>query len=86
MKRTIRQTLMVETEEISFLIDRSSNDYIMCPECGGESFMLRPEKLAEATQIPAREIYRLVESGSVHFLERDGVFVCLTSLLGREEK
>ena len=86
MKRTIRQTLLVETEEISLLIDRSSNDFMICPECGGESFMLRPEKLAEATQIPAREVYRSVENGSVHFVERDGVFVCLTSLLGREEK
>lgn len=45
--------------------------------------MLAPETIAAATVIGAREIYRQIEAGTVHFIEISGnrVFVCLKTLL-----
>lgn len=44
--------------------------------------MVSPEKMHEAVGLPVREIWRAVESGSVHFVETQGgeLLVCVRSL------
>lgn len=86
MKRKIRQTVLIETEQISILFDRTKQDFMFCQKCEIESVMLPPEKIVEVTDFKIREIYRLIESERVHFIENEKVFVCLESLLNKENK
>lgn len=42
--------------------------------------MTTPQVAAILTQFTEREIFRLIETGKVHFVETDKVLVCLKSL------
>src|SRR5687767_6474792 len=86
MKRTKTTEIIIETDEV-FVVRgvavpsaRPVNRW--CAGCGADSAMLAPEAAARATGTSARQIYRLVEAGRVHFAETpDGaLFVCLSSL------
>jgi hypothetical protein len=72
----------VETEEIVVVRVRATC-MAWCPGCSAEVVMARPEAAAARAGLRVREIYRLVEAGSVHFLESaDGtVLVCVDSLV-----
>lgn len=85
MRKLIRRMVIVENEQKTILVDRKSLDFMVCPQCKSESLMLQPEKITEATDIPIREIYRLIESKQVHFIEREKIFICLESLLKQEK-
>lgn len=85
MKKRIRQTVLIETEQISILFDRSKQDFMFCEKCKAESVMLTPERIAEVTSFQIREIYRLVEAGKIHFVEAGKIFVCLEGLLNQEK-
>jgi predicted RNA-binding Zn-ribbon protein involved in translation (DUF1610 family) len=63
--------LLPETEEI-----------FACPTCGAEEMMIAAESAASVFGFSRRDIYRLVEAGTVHFLETDEgiLFVCPKSL------
>lgn len=63
--------LLPETEEI-----------IACPECVGDEVMVAAETAASVFGFSRREVYRMIEAGTVHFLEtNEGVlFVCRKSL------
>ena len=46
--------------------------------------MISPDAAAAIAALTVRSIYRLVESGEVHFIEEpNGVLVCVGSLLER---
>lgn len=81
MKKRVRQTVLIETEQVSILLDRSGHELSFCAKCSSGSAMLSPEQIARLTDISIREIYRLVESDRVHFVDQEKVFVCLDSLL-----
>ncbi len=51
-----------------------------CPTCKTMSEMATPQLAAVLTHTMEREIYRLVETGRVHFVETDRVLMCLESL------
>ena len=53
-----------------------------CPTCAAAVVMLTPENAIGVAGVSARVVYRLVESGKVHFAEtREGVLlVCLSHL------
>ena len=57
-----------------------------CPGCKSLVEMTTPQIAAVLTHRAEREIYKLVESGEVHFVETDRTFVCLTSLSGTESE
>ena len=50
-----------------------------CPECKQWVEMAAPHVAAILTHTTEREIYRLVETNQVHFVETDRVLVCLKS-------
>ena len=52
-----------------------------CPECKSPVEMATPQVAAILTRLTEREIYRLVETNTVHFVETDRVFICLNSLI-----
>ncbi len=75
--------MLIETEQISILVDRTTSDFMICGKCSEESLMFKPEKIAQAADIHTREIYRRIETGEVHFIERNAreIFVCTQTLL-----
>jgi hypothetical protein len=53
-----------------------------CEQCGHDTKLMPPEDAALLTGVSAREIYRGVEIGSIHFTELagGGLLICLTSI------
>ena len=54
-----------------------------CAQCNGEFSLLSPTAAAELISVSTREMYRMVESGRVHYVEAPNrePFICLNSLL-----
>ena len=54
-----------------------------CSQCDGESSLLTPVRAAGLLSVSTREIYRMLESGRVHYLEEsyEQLLICLNSLL-----
>lgn len=75
---------MIETEQTSFLLNRTSAEFRICEKCKGESLMITPEKIAEVTDWKTRDIYKIIEMNKVHFVEFEKVFVCLKNLFNGE--
>ncbi len=57
-----------------------------CPQCKSMVEMAAAPVAAVLTHTTEREIYRLVETGQVHFVETDRVLICLQSLPKSEEE
>jgi hypothetical protein len=47
-----------------------------CPTCDIDVELVSPDVLTLASGISEREIFRLVEAGSIHFEETDRMLVC----------
>jgi hypothetical protein len=76
-KKTDIEIEMRETVAYSSRSERLEN---YCSVCRCMSEMATPQVAAVLIQTTEREIYRLVETGGVHFVETDRVLVCLSSL------
>jgi len=48
---------------------RNLSNLAVCEPCGLETTMILPHEAAKILQTTAREVFRFVESGQVHFLE-----------------
>ena len=86
MKR-IRTELSVEIDSV-FVVRRLGRSIeSWCARCGGVVTLVTPEDAGLLTGTSARSIYRLVESGGVHWGEAPGdlLLVCLSSLLEQTE-
>ena len=59
---------------------RSDRVEAYCPDCGSATEFVTPQIAAVIARSSEREIYRLVESNAVHFVETERVLVCLGSL------
>lgn len=70
---------MSETVAYSRRSERFEN---YCPGCKSLVEMATPQVAAILTHKTEREIYRLIESNEVHFIETDRTFICLKSLSG----
>lgn len=51
-----------------------------CPKCGSQVEMVTPLLAAVAMDLTEREVFRLIEAGKVHFLETDGILICMESI------
>lgn len=81
-KNQMKQKTEIEIElsETIAYSRRSERFKAFCPECQSLVEMSTPQIAAILTRSTEREIYRLVETGEIHFLETDGVLICLNSL------
>jgi hypothetical protein len=70
----------IELNETVAYSRRSERFEAFCPECKSLVEMAAPPIAAVLTHTTEREIYRLVETGKVHFIETDRVLICLNSL------
>ena len=81
IKRRTEQT--VEIHEFYVIRPASGSLPALCRECStGDAILVAPEQAAVMAQVPVRMIYRLVETGGVHYREgSDGsIVVCVKSL------
>lgn len=84
------KTLVVRKEkhEVLILSRRQINEKRFCEVCRAQVFWLVPEEAMLVKKISLREIFRLVETNEIHFVEnREGfLLVCAESLWTRKEK
>ena len=69
-----------EVEEIIILRQSRNRLATFCPQCQASVEMLTPPLAAAVSKTTIREIFRLIESGRLHFMETDEIRVCLNSL------
>ena len=83
MKRKKRMEIVVEREQVLVIrkLDGGAPQY--CPTCGNQSQMVSVDEAASIAHMPARAIYRQVESRQAHFMETaDGqLLICINPLL-----
>ena len=70
----------IELSETVAYTRRSERFETFCPECKSLVEMSTAPVAAVLARSTEREIYRLVETGKVHFVETDRVLICLKSL------
>ncbi len=78
----IRRTFVnIEIDQV-LLAKVSGLMQFRCDECGATVTMLTPEQAGIVTGLNARAIYRLIETGELHFTETPAgsLFVCCNSL------
>lgn len=75
--------IVVEIDERIAVTNAEQQFEAYCSECKKMTEMVTPKTAAVLTGISEREVFRLVESSSVHFVENDRVLVCLESLRNR---
>ena len=84
MKKTRRTERTVEIHEFYAIRTASGSLPALCGECStGDAIMLAPDHAALLSHVPTRMIYRLVETGSIHYREEPNgsVIVCVPSLV-----
>jgi hypothetical protein len=74
MKQKAEITFEVEETFVVKPGERMTSEY--CPNCQAVSVMTTPEILASMTGSSEREIFRLVEAGVIHFVERRRIYAC----------
>jgi len=79
--RKRRTEVMVETHRL-LAIRRSPAPRGWCEQCARDVDRATPEEAAAIARVNVRTIYRRLEEGNLHFVERSGgeVWICLQSL------
>ena len=72
--------IIFEVEETIILRQVAETVTAFCPQCQALVEMITPQFAAAVSKTPIREIFRLIESGRLHFMETDEIRVCLNSL------
>ena len=72
--------IMFEVEETIVLRQGEQIVSDFCPQCQLVSAMIAPRAIAIFSGVKEREIFRLIETGEIYFVEPDGVRVCLSCL------
>lgn len=74
---------MVEQHQLLIIRQPAIESSLRCSICLTNGLMVSAEDAATILSMPRREVYRAVETGSVHFIETlEGIlFVCIESLL-----
>jgi hypothetical protein len=78
----------VETHSQTLIHASRSSLVTYCDQCPNEALMLRSDQAAAVFGTTERNLFRLIETGGVHFLEVQGgsVLVCCNSLQGFNDK
>ena len=79
-----RREQRIEIHERVILRSGNNLRLTLCAACSpDDSVLLSPEQASNLTGIPTRSIYRLVESGTIHFREATNgkLTVCVKTLM-----
>jgi hypothetical protein len=78
MKQKVEITVEVEETIVLRQGERIGSEF--CPHCRIVSAMIAPRAIAIFSGPKEREIFRLIETGEIYFVEANGVRVCLSCL------
>ena len=77
---TGKTKIEIELSETIAYSKRREKFEAYCPGCESLVEMASPHISAILNGTTEREIFSLVEAGKIHFVETDGVLICLASL------
>jgi hypothetical protein len=80
-----RAELSIEIEETLTMRRDPATVEAFCEGCEAPALMTAPPTAAAMTGSSEREIFRLVESGAVHFSETGRLLICIRSLKALSE-
>ena len=83
MKRKAEITF--EIEETIILRQGEQMLQAFCPQCRAPVEMITPQIAAALSGLSEREIFRLIESGRLHCLEAERIYICRNSLTNGTE-
>ena len=75
----------VELNETVAYARRGERFEAYCPQCRSLVEMAKPHMAAILAKSTERKVYRLIETGTVHFVESGGVSICLRSLTNTKQ-
>lgn len=81
-----RAEIVFEKEETILLRQSAATRNDFCPICQAATVMATPEALTLMFGVTEREIFRLIESGEIHFYEGPKIYVCLNSLAAKTKE
>ena len=83
--RTEKTVITVETFQRTSIRSGRKAKIAWCGQCAAETVMLSPDQAAAQLQITAREIFRMAETGEIHYLETESgaLLVCRNSYQNR---
>jgi hypothetical protein len=81
-KRTTRSVEFTFERREFFVVANSGEIFTPCTRCGKKCAFVTPTDAARFSTLSVREIFRLMESAEIHFIEKPdrSVIVCLDSL------
>lgn len=74
---TQRTEIKFEIEETLVLRQGEKIEPAFCPMCDATVKMATPQAFGMLTGLREREVFRLIESGELHFIEYERVLICL---------
>ena len=74
---TQRTEIKFEVEETLVLRQGEKIEPAFCPMCDATVKMATPQAFGMLNGLREREVFRLIERGELHFIERDRVLICL---------
>jgi hypothetical protein len=82
MTKIEKTVITIETRQRILIRQNRRSIFVWCGQCAAESLMVSTNEAAKLASTSARDIFRRVEAGNVHFLEtEDGrLLICLDSL------
>lgn len=75
-----RAEIIFEIEETVLLRQGPATITEHCPHCEAYVALVTPRAAGILANVSERIVFRFIEAGEVHFIERDGIFICLNSL------
>ena len=66
-----KTVITIETFQRTTIRTRREIKIAWCEDCAAETVMLSPDQAAVQLQITAREIFRMAESGEIHYSETE---------------
>jgi hypothetical protein len=80
MKITRKTNVLVKTERRFVVRQHPSDETIQCGQCA--ELLIPAQMSADFFGISSRTIYRLIESGKIHFVETEAneIYICSASL------
>lgn len=81
-RRTEKTVITVKTFQRTVVRLRQKENIAWCEQCAAETVMFAPNEAAAYLQTTAREIFRRVEAGEMHYLETEtgALLICRNSL------
>jgi hypothetical protein len=79
-----RTEIEIEVSETIAYSRRDEQFMAFCLKCNSHVEMCSPATAAVIAKLTEREIYRLVESGQIHYVDTGRVLICMRSLMQPE--